>query len=80
MKLCSVIGMNAAFVRESTHQAWRYAQHRVGLQLHLVELYADGSIGLRAECGYWPSSWAMTINVPLAHACRKCSRKVLGGY
>ncbi len=58
--------------------SWRYAQRTSGAKLHLVRAYGDGSVDARALCGMVPSpargNWRMTINVPLAHACRSCTR------
>jgi hypothetical protein len=60
------------------HRAWTYAQRLGGLKLHIVEKFADGAVADRALCGVGPDSvrgnWRMTINVPLAHACRNCTR------
>ena len=56
-------------------RAWRYAQEQPGQRLHLVEMWVDGTEAQRALCGREPTSrgdWRMTINVPLANACRSC--------
>ncbi len=56
---------------------FRFAQEYSGQRLHFVDSFADGSVSLRGFCGRNPSrrgNWRMTINVPLAHACRNCLR------
>jgi hypothetical protein len=55
----------------------RYAQRGSGRKLHLVTDFGNNRVARRALCGATPDSrgyWAMTINVPLAHACRNCCR------
>jgi len=56
-------------------KTYRYAQERGGQKLHLVEEFGGGRVSDIALCGRQPKtrgSWRMTINVPLAHACRRC--------
>lgn len=50
----------------------RYAQIKSGNKLHLV-FEAEGSIS-NPICGIKTDKYRMTINVPLGHACRNCSR------
>lgn len=53
---------------------FRYAQYRAGRRLHMTEAFMGGLVSMRALCGFAPGEWRMTIDVPLAHACRNCSR------
>lgn len=58
----------------------RYAQHKAGLKLHLVPEIGNGEAHV-ALCGKRVSRWRMTINVPLGHACKNCTRvNRLRGY
>lgn len=50
-----------------------YAQEKSGQKLHLVPTLSDGVINT-ALCGKHVERWRMTINVPLAHACKNCMR------
>jgi hypothetical protein len=51
----------------------RYAQIKGGLKLHLV-FTADGRISLPL-CGVkFNGNYRATFNVPLAHACKNCTR------
>lgn len=61
----------------------RYAQYRSGQKLHLVYEPGEGYGDLIVRAGQlsWPlcgrrdeRGYSMTINVPLAHACRNCGR------
>ena len=56
-----------------------YAQHKRGQKLHLV-FEADGKIS-QPICGKRFDRYRMTINLPLANACRNCQRiyKINGG-
>lgn len=61
----------------------RYAQRRAGRRLHLVTDFGNGIVSTVARCGVHPDSrghWRMTINVPLANACRRCLRCHPRGY
>ena len=55
----------------------RYAQAKPGQKLHLVTEHDAGInrvvVSQRALCGK-TGPWRMTINVPLAHACKNCQR------
>jgi len=56
---------------------YRYAQEYGGQKLHLVQDFGDGEVAYRAVCGRNPGkrgTWRMTINVPLANACKNCVR------
>ena len=69
------IAMNAAIVDAETHRAWRYAQRAAGLQLHIAEMYADGTVETVAMCGVRAlENWRLTITVPLGRACKRCTR------
>lgn len=50
-----------------------YAQEKSGQKLHIVPVISDG-VSNTALCGKHVKTWRMTINVPLAHACRNCAR------
>jgi hypothetical protein len=52
----------------------RWAQHRRGQKLHLVPMLAKDEPLLIALCGKHVEHWRMTINAPLAHACKNCCR------
>ncbi len=62
----------------SDHRAFRYAQVSGGQKLHIAEMFADGYVIDRAICGQRAhnGTWRMTINMPLAHACKKCVRLI----
>lgn len=51
-----------------------YAQEKSGQKLHLVPLMGNGNVLDIALCGKHVERWRMTINVPLAHACKNCMR------
>lgn len=51
----------------------RYAQIKSGQKLHLVFEFADGSVS-QPICGQKTDRYRMTINVPLANACKNCLR------
>lgn len=59
-----------------------YAQYRGGQKLHLVYEAGEGFANIvragflsKPLCGkYGPNTYRMTINVPLAHACKNCQR------
>ena len=56
---------------------YTYAQEYSGQKLHLVRDYGRGYVGARALCGRTcegRGEWRMTINVPLANACKNCVR------
>ena len=58
----------------------RYAQRAGGQKLHLVyetdPTLTGYAVAQTAFCGRTPkwSTWRMTINVPLARACKACLR------
>jgi len=61
----------------------KYAQYKAGNKLHIVlepgEETPSGNIVRKGYlsnplCGQRGDSYRMTINVPLAHACKKCVR------
>ena len=57
--------------------AERYAQRAAGHRMHLVSDFGGDRVAMVARCGARPDErghWRMTINVPLAHACRNCLR------
>ena len=49
-----------------------YAQIKSGQKLHLV-FDAEGKLS-QPLCGQRAESYRMSINAPLAHACKKCQR------
>lgn len=64
------------------HRAWTYAQRQSGQKLHITEKCADGAVADIAICGIGVApergAWRMTINVPLGHACKRCTRIARG--
>ena len=59
----------------------RYAQIKEGNKLHLV-FESDGYISAPLCGKHFDGHYRMTINVPLAHACKNCQRiyRQNGGY
>ena len=55
-------------------KAWRYAQWKSGLKLHLAEMLPTGDVERYSLCGLIVDHWRMTINLPLAHACQRCQK------
>jgi len=51
----------------------RYAQIKSGLKLHLVYELPTGGV-TQPICGKGTNGYRMTINVPLANACKNCLR------
>lgn len=52
----------------------RWAQEKGGQKLHLVPVISGDSVATTAFCGKRVDQWRMTINMPLAHACKNCCR------
>lgn len=50
----------------------KYAQIKPGQKLHLV-FSSEGYVS-NPLCGIKATSYRMTINVPLGHACKNCQR------
>ena len=68
-----------AIVNKATHQGWRYAQRSRGRRLHLVEMFPDSTLAAIAVCGVSAKDrWGMSINLPLGHACIRCTRIMFG--
>lgn len=53
---------------------WRYGQAKGGQKLHLVYVSGTNAAVSQPLCGRYIPHYRMTINVPLAHACRNCVR------
>ena len=51
----------------------RYAQHKMGQKLHLVD-EINGRTMLTSLCGRTVDSWRLTINLPMGRACMACQR------
>lgn len=53
----------------------RYAQIKVGRKLHLVYDYGDRGLSAPlCHTNWFKNTYRMTINVPLANACKNCLR------
>ena len=53
---------------------YRYAQEKGGQKLHIVFDHED--VVSQPLCGRKVSGYRMTINAPLAHACKNCVRSL----
>ena len=54
---------------------YRYVQYKSGLKLHLGHVVDDDKIHARVLCGRRFDKFRMSINVPLAHACKSCVKQ-----
>jgi len=51
-----------------------YLQQKSGQQLHLVYEIENGFT--QPICGFKVSGYRMTINVPMGHACKRCTKRI----